>query len=165
MKKLWLLLLLALGLAMYRQIPFQSADIADLLPVETIVIHAADMNYQVSCDVQLAGHGRSLVQALEDLTKSAPGNVFLATAQQIVVCGTDEVWHQLAQLKTLRPNARIYQAEYPPGAESVREFLLAHKSDVTILELRAAEMYGLELCVPRLVQEEGRYQLAEGKPV
>ena len=87
MRKLWLLFALALVLGVYHAIPFRTSDVASLLPVQTLVIHAAEGQCQVACGGDLTGTGATLAEALEDLQVDAAGHVFLATAQQIVVSG------------------------------------------------------------------------------
>ena len=158
MRKLWLLFALALVLGVYHAIPFQTSDVASLLPVQTLVIHAAEGQCQVACGGDLTGTGATLAEALEDLQVDAAGHVFLATAQQIVVSGTGDIWQQLAEMRQLRPAAQLYQAATPP-------FLLQHPSPVTLLELRAAQEYGDSVCVPRLEEKQGRYTIADGTTV
>ena len=165
MRKLWLLFALALVLGVYHAIPFQTSNVASLLPVQTLVIHAAEGQCQVACGGDLTGTGATLAEALEDLQVDAAGHVFLATAQQIVVSGTGDIWQQLAEMRQLRPAAQLYQAATPPDAVEATAFLLQHPSPVTLLELRAAQEYGDSVCVPRLEETQGRYTIADGTTV
>ena len=99
MRKLWLLFALAVVLGVYHAIPFQTSDVASLLPVQTLVIHAIEGQCQVACGGDLTGTGATLADALEDRQVDAAGHVVLATARQIVVSGTGDIWQQLESVR------------------------------------------------------------------
>ena len=50
------------------------------------------------------------------------------------------------------------------AAVDVTAFLQQHKSGVTLLDFRAAQLYGETVAVPWVIQEEGGYQIDSGKP-
>ena len=165
MNKLWILLAAALVLAVYQLIPFKATDVSKLQPVQTMVISTQDGTVCVSCDEDLTGYGSTLRQAMKDLENSAPGTVFLGTAEQIVVCGDSNLIRQLTEIKELRPAAQLYLADTVPDAEEVTAFLYSHDTDVTLLDLKAAVVYGQSLTVPCLAEEQGRYELAGTKQI
>ena len=165
MQKLWWLLTAAVVLAVFGASPFDPVDIAKLAPVQTMVISRVGGQVRVDCGEELAGQGDDLEQALEDLTAGASDEVFLATAQQIVVVGDDGLWTQLLRQDGLRPAARLYQTASAPKAEDITAYLLRDKTTATLLELRIAREYGRELTVPVLAQTEGGYRLVSGKPI
>lgn len=165
MQKLWLLLALTVALSVFGLSPFQTTDIAQLAPVQTMVISATRTQVRVDCGQKLTGQGPDLAAALADLKAGAEGNVFLGTAQQIVVTGHPSVWAQLLAIPELRPAARLYQADTPPSADAVTAFLLQHKRQTTLLDLRAAQLYGEHITVPCLTQGEGGYHIVGGNPI
>lgn len=164
MQKLWWLLALAVVLSLFGLSPFQTTDVAHLIPVQTMVITAAE-TVQVDCGERLTGKGEDLAAALQALKAGAEGTVFLGTAQQIVVCGPPEIWLQLLQVAELRPAAQLYQTSTPAVADAVTAFLLQHRSPCTLLDLRAAQLYEEKIEVPCLLQGERGYQIVNGDPV
>ena len=165
MRKIWILPIAAVLLSVFGFSPFKTTDVARLAPVQTMVITASAGVVQVDCGEKLTGQGADLERALADLKSGAEGEVFLATAQQIVVSGDEVLWEQLLRYEGLRPAARLYQAQTPPKAQEVTEFLLRDKNEATLLELRIARLYGRQLGVPMLTREQGGYRIVGGKQI
>lgn len=164
MKKLWLLLAVAVLLRVFGLSPFQTTNLARLCPVQTMVISESDGRIRVDCGEKLLGSGETLNAALEDLKARAEGEVFLGTVQQILLCRAAQVWGQLTEVSELRPAAELYQADMVIAAVDVTAFLQQHKSGVTLLDFRAAQLYGETVAVPWVIQEEGGYYIDSGKP-
>ena len=165
MGKLWWLPIIAVLLSVFGFSPFTPTDVAQLAPVQTIVISAPGGLVRVDCGEKLTGQGQDLMEALEDLKAGVEGEVFLATAQQIVVVGGVDIWSQLVQAEGLRPAARLYQSSEPVRAADITGFLLRDKNTATLLELRIARLYGRPLNVPLVARRQGGYRIVSGKPI
>ena len=84
MKRLIVLLLLAAAVRMSGLIPFDSLEIDELVPVETLTVSVEREKVRLDTG-KCRGQGEDWETALEDLRRSAEGTVFLGTAEQVVL--------------------------------------------------------------------------------
>ena len=114
------------------------------------------------CLCGVSGSGASLSEALEDMRAHAPGELFLDTAEHIVL--RERAWYllpQAASCRALRPAARLVRAGGElPGIEELRAFLQAHPPALTLAHAYASFLRGEPVCAPQLTQTEGRLSLA-----
>lgn len=141
---------LAVALAALLALP-RRQDVSDLLPVELVYVYKVEKTIWVETDTGEAGAGDSLRAALDDLRATAPGEVFLDTADYLIVTrDTVDCLPQLAQL--LRPGTEVclgFRADAQAAA-----YLAAHKPGVTLRDCRSGAV-----ALPTLVKTEERYRL------
>ncbi len=143
--------LAALAAAALLLAPAEATDVGELLPVELLYIYKEDGRVCVQTDTENWGIGDDLTAALTDLKATAPGNLFLETAEYLIVTkDTAELLPQLWQI--LRPGTEVVlgiQADAQAAA-----FLAAHKPGVTLNDIRSGNAD-----LPILTRTEERYRL------
>ncbi len=163
MKKLWLLALLAALAATLGGIwPMKGTEVAELLPARVLLLERTNGTIAASCGAA-SGRGATLERALSDMEESAAGNLFLDTAEHVILhASAYDLLAQAAQNEKLRPAAKVYLAEGAlPEAEEAAEFLRTHYGSVTLGGVRAALMGAGGKQPPHLVNQDGRLHLVE----
>ena len=90
MKKWLYMLLLALAAFL---LPGKGTDVGELIPVELVRLTAGDGTFVAAADTGDFGTGATLEEAMADLASSAPGKVFLETADYLLLAPqTRESW-------------------------------------------------------------------------
>lgn len=163
MKKLLGVLLVLAALAALGLLPFHGTDAAKLLPVKTVVVTKSGDVYTVDVGAGVRAVGRSLAEALKRLREEVTGTVFFPTAEQVVVTEpADDALEAVAEERAFRPAAGIYRTpEAAPDAAAVGEYLSAHPSNVTVLDLRVALAAGERPEVPTLLAADGGWRVDE----
>lgn len=164
MKQIVWFVLLAAALSMTGLLPFESNDVASLMPVEALTVDLRDDRVTLrGKDCQ--GHGSDWQSALEDLRKSGTGTVFLGTAEQVVVAQrADSLLPDIIRSEALRPAAVICVCPgEPPKPEEAAEYLSAHDAGVTIQKVQAAMLRGEGVKLPVLLKTEGGLRLYESE--
>ena len=147
----WIVYTLVLAMALFLS-PAEKTDVGDLLPVELLhIYYSNEGTVCVETDTGDFGTGETLDRALSDLKATASGNIFLDTADYLVIAR--EAIPLLPRLwEILRPATQVCLGT---GADpETARFLSAHKPGVTLNAIRA----GME-ALPVLTQAEGRYRL------
>ena len=159
MKKMFVLLAAgalfwALGL-----LPFRATDAAKLLPVKTVVVMKSGDEYVVD----VGAVGRSLSEALERLREEISGEIFLPTAEQVVVTEpAEDALEAAAAEERFRPAAGLYRTPIAaPDPEALGAYLASHPSNYTVLDARAAIAAGAEPRPPRITAADGGYRVDE----
>ncbi len=152
--KRWILFAAAAAAAMLLR-PSGERDISGLLPVELIYVGSVGGSVRVEADTGDFGVGADLDAALADMKAAASGEIFLETADYLIV--TKETSRLLPQLeKFLRPATEVCMGI---GADAqAAKFLSAHKPGVTLNDLRSGRQ-----SLPVLIRIGERYHLEEGK--
>ena len=164
MKKLFVLLLAAVVLGSLGLLPFHAVDAAKLLPVKTVVVTKSGDEYVVDIGAGVRAVGRTLGEALDRLREEVSGEIFLPTAEQVVVTEpAEEAVEAVAEETAFRPAAGIYRTpDRAPDPEALGNYLASHHSNVTILEVRAALAQGQTPVVPTIRRTAGGgYQVRE----
>lgn len=142
--------------------PTKARDASGLLCAQVLVVDASKGEVTVEADCGVSGSGASLSGALEDMRAHAPGELFLDTAEHIVL--RERAWYllpQAASCRALRPAARLVRAGGElPGIEELRAFLQAHPPALTLAHAYASLLRGEPVYAPQLTQTEGRLSLA-----
>lgn len=162
MKRIWIWLLAAGALAMTGLWPMESCDVAELQPARVLMITMENGRIAADCG-EASGSGATLDEALRDMERTAQGNLFLDTAEQVLIhTSAYAVLPQAAQSDALRPAAKVYLVEGElPEAEAASKFLQTHSGRVTLGRVRAAILGAGSVQPPHLVSREGRLQLIE----
>ena len=163
MKRLYIYILAAAGLALAGLIPVGGHDAAELLPAQVLEVWQEDGRVQLLCDNGAEGSGRSFEAAVADMEQRAAGVLFLDTAEQILFRA--DAWETLGQAalsQKLRPAAKIYLCTGQlPDAGAAVPFLQAHSGSVTLGDARAAILAGERVQAPRLRTGEGGMTVAQ----
>ena len=135
--------------------PFQGTDVARLQPVELISVSQAKSQILVETDTGDSGQGQTLELALEDLYDSTPGEIFLETAEYLLI--TPEAQPLLPELtQTLRPSCKVCLREGEVDLEEAAAYLSVHEPELTLQDYRTGEKD-----IPKLKMEGERGQLVQ----
>ena len=161
MKKLLLIIALALVLKATGLLPFQSQDIADLLPLRTLTVDVTEDGIVLNAG-EASGTGPTLDAALENLRDTATGRAFLATVRQVILSQAAlELLPKLCRWEVLRPAAQVVLCpEVLPDPEEAADYLETHDPGLTLQQVQAAYLRGEPVDLPRL-HTEGGLLLAE----
>lgn len=160
-KRLLLLAVLAAVLRISGLLPFESSDVAQLNPVETLVISLDGETVTISGG-DCVGIGESWETALADLRLAAEGTLFLGTAEQVVLCGQAKtLLEEIAAGDDLRPAAAVVWTAEIVEEKTAAAYLSAHHGGVTLQQVRAALQRGGSIPLPVLIQTEGGLRLYE----
>lgn len=154
--KRWLRYLIVIAfVVMYGASPFRGTDISALLPVEAVWVGMEGNMVRLETDTGQHGVGINVSKALEDLKSTAPGNVFLDTADYLIVqTGKEELLREIYPV--LRPSCMVCAADTVADMEKAVEFLTAHEPMVTLRQWNVNQM---QLQV--LQEKEGRLKWCE----
>jgi len=159
-RKLAWVAVLAAALGAGRIFPFESSDVAQLVPIQALVVSAQDGKVVLDGG-PCRGIGADWNSAWQDLQQSAEGHVFLGTADHVVLCGTAvELLPHVVKNKTLRPAASVCVCrDGVPKAEDAAAYLSAHSGGVTLQQVRALQLRTGSVRLPELVHAEGGLRL------
>ena len=159
-KRIGLGLLLLAIIAAAGWLPFQSSDVAQLVPIETLVI-SLDDGWVILDGGEALGRGKNWEEAWRDLHHGANGRVFLGTVEQVVLSGAAvELLSDAAWNEELRPAATVCTAlGSKPDPKEATTYLSAHNGGVTLQQARAALLKQETIKLPILVQTEGGLRL------
>lgn len=159
-KKLIFLVVLAGILRAVGLLPFKSNDVAQLVPVQALVVSQSEDNVVLDGG-QCRGIGTDWDSAWQDLKNSAEGHVFLETADHVILCGNAaELLLQVVESGAFRPAASVCVCpDGVPTAEEAAEYLQAHKGGVTLQQVQALRLREGKIALPRLRQTEGGLRL------
>lgn len=151
--KRWLLLL-ALGTLLLTR-PFSASDVARLKPVEVIRVSTVSHGVCVETDTGDRGEGKTLAQAFANLKTTADGDIFLETADRLLVSPLAvDLLPELTEY--LRPGCNICVELGAVELDAVSDFLNIHEPGVTLQDHRAGEK-----ALPVLYMIDGRMYLVE----
>ena len=164
MKKRIRWLVLGAALAALWSLPFRATDVAELLPIKTVVITRAGDSYTVDVGAGVRAAGKTVGEALELLRERVTGSAFFRTAEQVILSPAAAAagLSQVAEEPELRPAAGVYLTPDPdPDPHRIGAYLAAHPADTTILRVRARLLAGEDPKLPILRAESGGYRVYE----
>lgn len=149
--KRWSMYALVMALVHFLS-PVPKTDVGELLPVELIYVHYGENGMVwVETDTGDRGTGETLEAALGDLMETASGNIFLDTADYLILHRNAAAL--LPQLwKILRPATQVCLGN--GIEENTVDFLSAHKPGATLNDIRSGTW-----TLPVLKRIEERYKL------
>lgn len=134
MKK-WLVFAAAVtAVAILSRRPHPARDVARLEPVQAVYIYQKNGTLCIETDTGAAGSGNSLTEAAEDLKASASGEIFLDTAEFLLIDPEVTITADFHTL--LRPTCGVTFTTAPPDLQATADYLTIHQPSVTLLELR-----------------------------
>ena len=143
-------------------LPFQRRDVAQLIPVEALIVSVED-GAVVLTGKDCQGRGESWTEACEDLLQSGEGIVFLETAEQLILAADAvDLLPEAAESGLLRPAAMVCVAVGEvPEPEEAAAYLASHSSGVTLRQIQTAKARGKQLRLPVLINTEGGLRICE----
>lgn len=146
-----LLLYAALLLAVLL-LPNEGTDVGRLIPVEVIAVSEDRGTVKVETDTGDLGKGRTLQEAFVDLKETAPGVIYLDTAEYLLLeTGMEE---RVAVLRTyLKGDVHVCHAQEGIPLEGIANYLSVHKPKVRLDGVSNAAQ------IPMICEENGRYLL------
>lgn len=141
MKKWMIPIAVLAAVAIFSRLPHPARDIADLKPVRVVYIHLEGRNFHVQTDTGDSGTGPDLTQACRVLYAEADGEIFLDTAEFLILAPEVPITGEILTL--LRPDCRVAYSDREPDLERIADYLTAHPPDRTLAQ-RRAEMKGAE---------------------
>lgn len=128
-------------------------DIGTLQPVQTVRLSCVRGQVCVETDTGDMGIGEDLKSALNDMKNSAVGEIFLDTADYLIV--SPACVDLLPAMTTcLRPSCGVCLEDGETDLEQVGLFLRQHTPEITLMKYRAGEH-----ALQTLVTREGRMHL------
>lgn len=130
----------------------RATDIGKLAPVEVVWLTEKAGFVYLETDTGDVGVGEDVQSALRYMKSTAPGTIFLETADYLIVEHGREVLLQQVY-DVLHPSCKVCIAEKMPDMEKVAEFLSAHEPCVTLRQ------HQVEMCALPIIREhEGRFR-------
>ena len=127
-----------------------------LIPVELVQILRTEQGYVVRTDTENRGSGETLSQAFADLKDKASGEIFLETAEYVLL--TENARDCVRNLSGyFRPGTQIYQAPPLEDLAFAAEYLGQHSVSSPLFRLEEAGE------LPCLVKQEGGLTFENGK--
>ena len=136
MKKWLIPIAILAAVAVFSRLPHPARDIADLKPVRAVYIHMEGRNFHVQTDTGDSGSGPDLAEACADLRAKADGEIFLDTAEFLLLDPKVPITEVFDSL--LRPDCRVIFTDAPPDLEKATAYLSQHLPKLTLARLRAA---------------------------
>lgn len=137
MKK-WLYLIAALtAVGVLSRLPHPARDIAKLDPVQTVWLYMEGQTLHIETDTGDHGSGPDLSAAAADMRASADTEIFLDTAEYLILSPDVTATSDLYTL--LRPDCRVCFTEEKPDLTAAAQYLSIHVPKTTLAHLRAAE--------------------------
>ena len=100
--------------------PVKRVNVADLEPVEAILLTRTAETVTLTTDTDISGTGEDISRAMENLRKNTPGELFLDTVQYVALPDLDDSDQET--LKTYLPaGVKFFYLEGQP-AENWAEF-------------------------------------------
>lgn len=134
MKK-WLVFAAAVtAVAILSRRPHPARDVARLEPVQAVYIYQKNGTLCIETDTGAAGSGKTLTEAAADLKASASGEIFLDTAEFLLIDPEVTITADFHTL--LRPTCGVTFTHATPDLTAAADYLTIHQPFVTLLELR-----------------------------
>lgn len=130
--------------------PMKGTDVGKLIPVEVIMVSQMGQWIEVKTDTGDRGEGATLTEAFENMAETAPGMIYLDTAEYLL---TEERIDPSTLRGYLKGNVQAYQVKEPLELENIADFLSAHGPGVQLKVLEKTSD------LPEITEENGRYQI------
>ena len=119
-------------------LPINRISLNVLEPVEIIFIGTKDQHISLQTDTGAEGNGDTMEEAFRDLMRKAKGNLFITTANTVVVDWRNQSF-LLDAIAYIRPATSVYALEGEPDFEILIPYIRSHSSNVLIGEVLAGE--------------------------
>ena len=134
MKK-WLYFVGALAaIGILARLPHPAKDISKLEPVQLVYIYEEAGALHSETDTGAQGSGKNLTEAQSSMAAQADGEIFLETAEFLVLDPDVTVTPDFFIL--LRPSCRVFYTKEKPDLPAAAKYLAVHTPEITLRELR-----------------------------
>lgn len=134
-------------------LPAQGTDVGKLIPVEVIAVSESGGVVTINTDTGDMGQGNGLEEAFEDMKRTAPGIIYLDTAEYLIL---EEGLEEMEALRGyLKGDIQVCYAREGLPLEGIANYLSVHKSDV---KLKAVSN---DSQIPTITEENGRYLMVQ----
>ena len=135
MKK-WLYLTAALAaFGLLSRLPHPARDISKLDPVQTVYLYMEGPRLHMETDTGDHGSGKTLPDALSDMKANADAEIFLDTAEYLVLDPEVPITQDLFDL--LHPTCKVTFTTEKPDLSASSQYLSIHTPKTTLAHLRA----------------------------
>ena len=135
MKK-WLYLTVALtAFGLLSRLPHPARDISKLDPVQTVYLYMEGTRLHMETDTGDHGSGKTLPDALSDMKANADAEIFLNTAEYLILDPQVPITQDLFTL--LHPTCKVVFSTEKPDIPAATEYLSVHTPKTTLAHLRA----------------------------
>lgn len=117
------------------RLPHPAKDISKLEPVRLVYLYMEAGALHIETDTGERGKGRTLPEAEADLRAKADGEIFLETAEFLLLAPDVTVTADFCQI--LRPACKVFYTEEQPDLTAAAQYLSAHPPNLKLAELRA----------------------------
>lgn len=149
----WLWILLALGAMLWN--PAEPKDMGKLIPVELVQLFRENGGVAVRTDTGNTGWGENLEEAMLDLKQKATGEIFLETAEYVLL--TEDMEASIPALQAFfRPGTQVYEAPILEDLEGTTAYLGQNKRESPLFRCQ-------EKNLPRLMWQRGGLCFADGE--
>lgn len=137
MKK-WLFFAAVLAaVAVLSRRPHPARDVAKLEPVQVVYVCRRDGELCIETDTGASGSGGNLTEAAADMKANASGEIFLDTAEFLIVPPDIPITEEFHAL--LRPTCAVAVTPAVPDLEEASAYLAVHPPELTLSKLRAGD--------------------------
>lgn len=119
------------------RLPHPARDIGKLEPVRAVYIYMDGVKRSIETDTGDSGSGNDLTEAAADLREKADGEIFLDTAEFLVLDPAVPITEEFYTL--LRPDCKVVFSETGPDMKAVSDYLSVHTPKATLAHLRARQ--------------------------
>ena len=119
------------------RLPHPARDIAKLKPIRAVCLYRDGGALTIETDTGDSGSGPTLTEAYTDMKSRADGELFLDTAEFLVLDPAVPVTPDLWDL--LRPACQVIFSNEPQDLNTVCEYLTIHPTERTLARLRASQ--------------------------
>lgn len=134
---------------------FGGQDVGKLQPIQVVMARPDGSGIRILTDAQISGWGTDVDHAIRDMNDSASSQVFLDTADYLLLEADAEQW--IPQLREhLRPSCNLCRVSGNVDLTLAGEYLQLHEPKLTVTQYEAGDR-GL----PNLIIKEGRMKLVQ----
>ena len=123
------------ALCLLTRLPHPAKDIADLEPVRVVYLFRQGATLRIETDTGAWGSGEDLAQALEAMRSGADGEIFLETAEFLLLSPQVPVTEDFYTL--LRPGCGVVYTDQKPDLTAAARYLTVHPPKTKLRDLRA----------------------------
>lgn len=132
---------------------FGGRDVEKLRPVQVVAVSTVQHEVQLRTDTEDLGIAADVSQAIRHMKETSPAEVFLDTADYLLVSPGAEIW--LPQLQQyLRPSCSLCYVPAEVDLIQAGEYLQLHDPKLTLTQYEAGQRQ-----LPYLITEDGRMKL------
>lgn len=153
LKRIFLAFLAGAAVWFMPRLEHPATDIGRLEPVEAVRLTVTESGVLLETDTGSSGAGKTLEEAAADLKNGAPGEVFLETADKLLITGDlGTNWETVYEL--FRPGCQVCAVQGEVDLIQAAAYLEVHRSGLNLGQLRGNLGTWSEL-----IMEEGRGRL------